>query len=722
MNRSPLSRFRLSPPPRLAQALVASGILFAATPSLSRADDSVNGATASDASLPAIRVSAQRDSDLAAGKKLNGGALGDRAQVDTPFSTTVKTGDDIADLGARSATDAFKYDAATATATSGETSENATFSIRGMEIDQLNSTKVDGQSFPQWDIDLGLEPFEQVQLLKGLSGFMYGFGAPGGIVNYVLKRPTDEPHHGVSVGYRSAGVFNASLDMGGRVGADQRLGYRFNIADEQGTTAESNGHIRRKSLSLALDYRITPDLTWTFDAMYQERKQTGTLFGIFLYPDVDVPDAGKVSRSLAQPQTFYASSLFSVGTGLEYKFSPTWQASVKYRYAKENRYNADSLLFVSNNAGDYSNTVYAAKSRYDYQNVDAMVQGSFDTGPLKHAVVFGASDMTQSTHLDNSIGWNEGFDLGSGNLYDTTLLTNAEVSIGENLYRKSWLSQAALYASDTVRINSRLSVLAGVRYTRFRQDSYDTTGANAASYKANPVSPTVAVMFKTDPYSTLYASYVQSLEQGGSAGSTNANYPATFGPLKSRQYEIGFKTDRARWGANVALFRVDRGYDYTNTENVYVQDGTRRYTGLDAGGWVLLGGDWKLMGGLLALDSKAVDIDDSSVEGKRIYGAPRFVATGRVEYNPAFLRKLTVAAGAKYTSNMAVEAANTHIVPSYTTVDLSAKYDTRLYGKDVTFRAGINNLLNRRYWTAAYGYYILPGATRTLVTSATFQF
>ncbi|CAH2774854.1 MAG: Ferrichrome-iron receptor [uncultured Paraburkholderia sp.] len=49
--------------------------------------------------------------------------------------------------------------------------------------DTLNSFKMDGQTFPSWDTDLSLEPFEQVELLKGLSGFMYSFGSLGGIVN-----------------------------------------------------------------------------------------------------------------------------------------------------------------------------------------------------------------------------------------------------------------------------------------------------------------------------------------------------------------------------------------------------------------------------------------------------------------------------------------------------------------------------------------------------------
>ena len=43
------------------------------------------------------------------------------------------------------------------------------------------------------------------------------------------------------------------------------------------------------------------------------------------------------------------------------------------------------------------------------------------------------------------------------------------------------------------------------------------------------------------------------------------------------------------------------------------------------------------------LDAKAIDVDDSSVDGKRVFAAPRFTLTGRVEYNPSYLRALTVA-------------------------------------------------------------------------------
>ncbi|MFM0737988.1 TonB-dependent siderophore receptor [Paraburkholderia xenovorans] len=679
---------------------------------------------ASDASatLPAVSVTAAKDTAVAQADTVNAGALGSRKAVDTPFSTRTVTSDEGKDLFAATANDLFKYDPAVASISENAVNENSILTVRGMPIDTLNSIKVDGQTFPSWDTDLPLEPFEQVELLKGASGFMYGFGAPGGIINYVLKRPTDTPYRSLTIGYKSAGVFSEAVDLGGRFGKDDRFGFRLNLVNEDGNTAEQNGHIRRQVASLALDFRITPDLTWTVDAFYQKRKTNGTLFGMGFGSGLGIPDASTVTHALTQPQNYYQTEMASFGTGLDYRLSENWHASLKYRFAKENRTNSDSFLFVEDAAGNYSNTLYAAMTRYFYQNVDAMVQGKFNTGSIQHDVVVGASYQTQTTELSNSTGWNDGYSLGTGNLYSSTLLTNDEVSIGANLYRQQLITQAAVYASDTVQFTPRLSALLGLRYTQFRQHQYDPTSIETSQYSANPITPTLALMFKTDPYSTAYASYVESLEQGGAAGNTNANYPQTYGPLRSKQYEIGFKTDHAKWGANLALFRVDRGYDYTNTSNVYVQDGTQRFTGVDASGWFALTSEWRVMGGMMWLDTKAVDIDDPTVEGKRVFGAPRFTFTGRIEYNPSYLRPLTLAFGGKYVGNQAVNADNSQFVPAYTTFDLSGRYETKIAGQDVTFRAGINNLFNRRYWTTAWGSFVSPSPTRTAVASATLQF
>lgn len=710
-----------TPCPLGASLLIAAGVTLSSS-AWAETQAPASASPASAVALPAVVVSAAQDPAAERTRSVDSGALGTRKQIDTPFSTHVVTSAEAKNLMAQTSNDLFEYDPAVTITGENTTGENAYFSVRGLPLDMLNSIKVDGQTFPAWDTELSLEPFEQVELLKGLSGFMYGFGTPGGIVNYVLKRPTDTPYRSLSVGYLSAGVFSEKLDVGGRFGKDDRFGYRFNLVNEDGDTAQAHGHLRRQVASAALDFRIAPDLTWTVDALYQKRKTTGTLFGLMFGSGLGIPDAGSISRSLTQPQNFYQTEMASVGTGLGYRLSENWRASVKYRFAKENRTNSDGFLFVNDAAGDYSNTLFAGETRYFYQNLDAMLQGRFDTGPLRHDLVLGLGYQTQASEYDNSVGWNNGYFLGNGNLYTSTLLTNSAVSIGANLYKQSWLSQTAAYASDTVRITPRLSALLGLRYTQYRQSVYTPAGAVSSQYSANPTTPTAALMFKTDAYSTLYASYVESLQQGGSASNTNVNYPATYGPLRSKQYELGFKADHRAWGANVALFRVDEGYDYTNTANVYVQSGTQRFTGVDAGGWVKLANDWRLLGGVMWLNAKAVGIDDAAIEGKRIFGTPRFTATGRIEYNPSSFRPLTLAFGGKYVGNMAVDAANTQFVPSYVTFDLSGKVETEIAGKAVVLRAGIDNVFNRRYWMTSFGAYVLPSATRTAVASATMEF
>nr|WP_277396706.1 TonB-dependent receptor [Pandoraea nosoerga] len=179
---------------------------------------------------------------------------------------------------------------------------------------------------------------------------------------------------------------------------------------------------------------------------------------------------------------------------------------------------------------------------------------------------------------------------------------------------------------------------------------------------------------------------------------------------------------RTRGGANLALFRVERGYGYTNQAGYYVQDGTQRFQGLDASGWVRLARDWRVIGGVLLLNTKAVDVDDPVVAGKRIFATPRYVVTGRVEYDTPFVRGLTVAAGVKVTGQQEVDAANTLSVPAYTTIDLSARYTTRIAGKAVVLRAAVNNVTDKHYWTTTYNGFVLPGSTRTFLASATMDF
>lgn len=716
--RSSLPATALSPVAAAVLGLSLSLSLSAPAHAQVQAQPADPGATAT---LPTATVVADRSGEAVKVERVSNGALGDRKAVDTPFSVNAVSSDEIQQRMAQTANDVFKYDPAVQVLGDNARTENSYFSVRGIRVDMLNGTKVDGQNFVTWDADIPLEPFEQVELLKGLSGFMYGFGSPGGIINYVAKRPTDTPLREVTIGYQTNNVWSEKVDVGGRFGNDDRFGYRINAVNEDGNTSEQGVHVRRQTFSLATDFRITPDLTWNADIMYWKRKSQGTIFGLSFGTDT-IPAASSVARNLAQPWSSHETDTLTVGTGVDYRINSDWKTSFKYRFARQNRLNADSFLFVTDDAGNYSDTNYRWKTAYYYQAYDAMVQGKFDTGGLKHEIVAGLGYLSQVRELDNGLGGN-GIFMGMNNLYNPIAL-DEQAGVGKDYipYRDYKIQQKSVYLSDTVQITPRLSVLAGLRYNMFSQDNYSPEAVRTSRYSANPITPTAAVMFKTDDFSTAYVSYVESLEPGGSAGPTAANAGETFGPLKSRQYEVGFKTDRDRWGANLALFRVDKGYEYTNTSNVFVQNGKQRFTGVDTSGWWRVARDVRLMGGVLWLHTKTTDVDDPQVNGNRVFATPNYIVTGRVEYDTPFVPGLTLWTGAKVTGSMYVNSANTQQIPSYTTADVGARYTTRMAGKQVTVRAVLNNVFNRRYWTTTYDGFVLPAATRTFLMNASLQF
>lgn len=207
-----------------------------------------------------------------------------------------------------------------------------------------------------------------------------------------------------------------------------------------------------------------------------------------------------------------------------------------------------------------------------------MLEGRFSTGPLKHLVVAGASWQKQK----NDYSVDGVYQLqGTGNL--RTQNTNTYYSQGGlDLYRAAEITQKALFASDTIDLTGGWSVLGGLRYTDYEQVGFNAAGARNSRYEKNGVlTPTVALMYNITPQTMAYASYIESLEPGSSVGNTYANFGALLDPLKSKQYELGIKTNQDGWAATAALFRIEKKAEYTNAANELVQDGKSIYQGLE---------------------------------------------------------------------------------------------------------------------------------------------
>ena len=117
--------------------------------------------------LDSVNVTATSVLDLYRATDANTGALGQRSLLDTPFSVSAVTSELIQNRQAIDINDAFKADPVVTALSSGYSGEASGIAARGLPIDLLNGYKMDGLSIPNWGSDLPLEPFSQIELLKG---------------------------------------------------------------------------------------------------------------------------------------------------------------------------------------------------------------------------------------------------------------------------------------------------------------------------------------------------------------------------------------------------------------------------------------------------------------------------------------------------------------------------------------------------------------------------
>ena len=646
------------------------------------------------------------------------GALGSAPVLNTPFSIRVEDQQQIQDRQVNSLQSLFANDASV-TGLGGTYSNFAdTITVRGLPLDYTNSYKINGLPINNFSGQLPLEVFERVELLKGLSGFMYGFGAPGGIVNYVTKKPTDEPLVEAAVGFRSRGIGSAQADLGGRAGQDGLFGYRVNLVAEYGGLPTTDGRIERYTASGSFDLRLAPTLTLTADLIYNDR-QINDPPAPYLNNYLAVGDAlpGPISGStnLGVRNTFEDHRNQLVTVGLNWQFAPQWSARFDVSDARNTTRWIKTLPDLTSSSGNFDAYVYDQAFNVNMQSLQALVQGREQWGGVTHELVLGASGQKERDYRsDDTANYQL---VGSSNIFAPVNLSyNSQFQ--KAMDKASATDQSALFASDRITFDEHWTVLLGVRYNHY--ESSDVWG-NWVPYEKNKATPTAALMYKPDAASTFYASYVQALQGGAVVPAGYVNADQQLPPLVSTQYEIGAKTDQQTWFASAALFRIERAAEYGNAANVYVQDGLEIYQGAEVNGRWLPSSAWDLSGSLMWLSATYDQTDPTAgIDGNRVEATPRFQAALQAAWNAAPGLRLWV--GPKYTGNMALNSGNNWTLPAVTLWDAGLSYVTRVWERTLTLRAVVNNVADKKYWgTEGWGGLVV-GNPRTFALNAQMSF
>jgi iron complex outermembrane receptor protein len=653
------------------------------------------------------------------------GPLGRASLQDTPFSINVVPSELIQNLQASSTADALKYDP-TVHATLGSNISSNYFMIRGFLISPFGtSSSAATDSMRESVLWNPVEDKERIEVMNGPSGFFYGFASPGGLVNYVLKRPTAQPLADITVGDYGGGQAYIHGDFGGPLDDAGRFGYRFNLAGvDSGDVGVANETHERLLVSGAFDWHVAPDTLWSFDISHFQRAIWGQQI-IFMEGAVTaIPRAPDLSKNYGAPYNFTRDSYTKYGTELTSKLSDSVSVRAAFRYTEAE--NSDFAMRGNwlNNAGDYNFQAQAkGTNTIDTTQGYGFLDAAFDTGPLKHTVTVGLS----MDYAEAQLAYPNG---NSTYIFPTGFVS----SVGKPVYPANPYYQFPLdgpmrateqttlqtvIVSDQIALGKEWLLLLGGNFAHIDDKNWNvSTGLFASDYNRDQASPALALMYKPMPSLSLYTSYIEALQAGPTAPAGTANANEVLAPFVSEQVEVGVKADLGGVNLNAALFRIQKANAFTDpVTNIYSLDGEEVHTG----GEVTLGGkvtnDLTLIGGFTILNAEVTKTSTAGLSGKSPLGVPSVMGSLYAEYGVPRVPGLTLSAGVSYTAREWVNSPNTLSIPAVVLADIGVRYKTELFGAVTTFRLQVNNLNGEDYWTSKGDTLIYPGNPRTVAVS-----
>jgi len=701
---SPFS-WPLSPVPRALAAL-----LFTAA----------CGAQAQQAALREVTVN-----EGAAAPQADISGFGDVPLRELPLSATVIDSQQLRASGARRLADLTQFDASVTDAYNSAGYWDY-LTVRGFVLDNRFNYRREGLPISA-ETSIPLDNKERVEILRGTSGIQAGTSAPGGLVNYVVKRPTEQDLRTVRIETTSRGSLLGAIDLGGRFGENRQFGYRINVASEnlKPITHDLDGN--RNLFSLAADWRITRDSVLEFE-IEQSRKtqpsQNGySLLGSVLPRPVD-PRINLNNQPWSQPSVFKALTgtvRFSQALNADWR----WSAQIGQQRLKSD----DRLAYAFGCGAEGNYDRYCSDGTFDVydfrsdnerrtQTAGSLnLKGNVTTGSVKHELGFGLLQSRVRNRFQNQ-AYNYA---GVGNIWATAMVPASPDATTPQTNRDERSTE--LSVQDAIHWNDRFTTWLGVRHTRLDRSSIGNDGSNPTGYKQDVSTPWLAASYAIQPGLLAYASWGKGVESQvvPNKSTQYSNAGQALPALTSRQWELGLKGGNEAFNWQLAWFDISRPMTNLDLCSGYCEvrnDGRAVHRGLEAGAqWIQ--GPWKLGGSIAVIDAKRRgSTANPALNGQSPTNVPKEVLRAQAAYRVASVPGLELAGQLSYEGRRNVLPDGSITLPSWTRVDAVLRYDTKLRGVNTSWTLAVDNLFDRRYWKESpYQFshvYLFPGAPRTL--------
>lgn len=643
----------------------------------------------------------------------------DTPLAETPQSVSVVTADQVDIQNAQSMAEALRYSPGIQAETFGFEPRLTFIRIRGFDA-TTDGVYRDGlrMANPGFAVGYSLEPYgaERLEVPRGPGSVLYGQSAPGGLLNYVSKRPVFETFGEIEAEAGSFSRRQARFDLGSTLGDEGDFAYRLTGVLRDADTQVDFIDDDRIYLAPSLSWRpgrntqltILSHLHQDRSANSQRYPAAGTLSP---NPNGTIP----VNRFLGEPGVDrYNRTEYALGYLLEH--APDERVTLRqnaryYRSAIDDRVVYPTSILDDRTVG---RSVFDSRGEVDGLTVDNQIEWRFSSGVADHTLLAGFD--YQRFEASRRQRFNAappidvyapvyGAPIDTGPLFtnDRTIQKQVGVYLQNQIALAGWrLSLAGRYDWADSETRDRLAA------TTRDQDDQAFTGRFGLGHRFNNgVTP--------------YVSYAESfLPIGGVDAAGNA-----FAPETGRQYEAGVKYQPP--GRDVSLtaayYTLERR-NFTTTDPATfqaVQQGEARSKGVELEAKAALGRGFSVLAAYTYLDATITDSAAATEIGEPVDYSSRHTGSLWVDYS---VRGLTLGVGARHIGPATIARFNEFnrgAVPAVTLLDAVLRYDW----KQMQFTLNAQNLLDDEYIAAAFtsgDLYATRGLGRVVTGSVRYRF
>lgn len=579
---------------------------------------------------------------------------------------------------------------------------------------------------------------ERIEVIKGPQAALFGRGEPGGVIN-IVTRKADFDTRG-SIGFqvgswdrqRVDGDVNLAL---GQVAAVRAIGFFEDAGSFRGTRSQRWGFTPSVLIKLSERTALTYELELTRAEAQFDRGVVAinNRLGVmdrrtFLGEPGDGPLDAEVNGHQLQ---------------VSHEFNDDWSILIggQQRDTRLSGFSTEAELAGSRQRLGRDGRSLSSQRRFrdydaEHQVLRGEVQGRFETGTLKHRILFGA-DYDRFENSQFFLRFRPAV-IGA----TTTAQQSNDIDILDPVYgrfplpvpgpqtdRLDTQDAFGLYLQDQIDLGGGVQVRLGGRYDDFRQTTLNRANGVASTRDLSRFSPQAGIVYEAGKAISLYAAYGEGFRANIGADIVGR----IFDPETSRSAEVGAKLSLldGKLTGTIALFNLTKNNvlaaDPANP-GFSVPIGRARSRGLEVDLNGKLPGDVDVLLSYAFVDATARTAVQDPNFGLAINPGDRLINIPRHQFNVQAAKgfrladdlKLTLGGGVQHSGGRLGETATQFFLPAYTLARLFARADI---GERVEVFAEITNLFDATYYTNSFAQlWVQPGQPRAASVAVRYRF